>query len=78
MGSGLSEGQLQRLAIARAILSERPILMLDEATSALDGETERTLLENLRKMTGRTLLIITHRPAAIEICDRSLSFEEKK
>ena len=76
MGSGLSEGQLQRLAIARALLSERPILMLDEATSALDGETERNLLQNLRQMTDRTLLIITHRPAAIEICDRCLSFEE--
>jgi len=73
-GSGLSEGQLQRLAIARALLSGRPILMLDEATSALDGETERTLLANLRKMTDRTVLIITHRPAALEVCDRQVRF----
>ena len=74
-GSGLSEGQLQRLAIARALLSERPILLLDEATSALDGETERTLLANLRAMTDRTVLIITHRPAALDVCDRRVNFE---
>lgn len=73
-GSGLSEGQLQRLAIARALLSERPVLMLDEATSALDGETEQALLANLRKMTDRTVLIITHRPAALEVCDRRVEF----
>lgn len=73
-GSGLSEGQLQRLAIARALLSERPVLMLDEATSALDGETEQALLANLRKMTDRTVLIITHRPAALEVCDRQVRF----
>lgn len=74
-GSGLSEGQLQRLAIARAILSERPILMFDEATSALDGETERKLLTNLRALSDKTVLIITHRLAAIEVCDRRISLE---
>ena len=50
-GTGLSEGQLQRLAIARALLSNRPILLLDESTSALDSETEKTLLQNLKELT---------------------------
>ncbi len=69
-GQGLSEGQLQRLAVARAIFSCRPVLLLDEATSALDEETEARLLENLRHRTHRTVLIVTHRPRALEVCDR--------
>jgi ATP-binding cassette subfamily B protein len=69
-GHGLSEGQMQRLAIARALFADCPILLLDEATSALDAETEQRLLHNLRKMTAHTVLIVTHRPAALEICDR--------
>lgn len=69
-GAGLSEGQMQRLAIARALFSERPILLLDEATSALDEETERRFLENLRALKDRTVVIVTHRPAALAICDR--------
>ena len=69
-GAGLSEGQLQRLAIARAILSEHPILLLDEATSALDEGTEARLLENLRRMTDRTVLIVTHRPRVRTVSDR--------
>lgn len=73
-GSGLSEGQIQRLAIARAIMSERPILMLDEATSSLDGATEEQLLMNLRTMTDKTVVLITHRPAALSICDRKIKF----
>jgi ATP-binding cassette subfamily B protein len=68
-GAGLSEGQMQRIAIARAIFSQRPILLLDEATSSLDAETERQVLQNLRAMTDKTVLIVTHRPAALEICD---------
>ena len=68
----MSEGQLQRLAVARALLSERPVLLLDEATSALDGETERRLLENLRNEPGKTCLIVTHRPAALNIADQIL------
>lgn len=71
-GTGLSEGQMQRIAIARALFSDRPILILDESTSALDERTERKLLENLRKLTDKTVLIITHRPAALEICDREI------
>ena len=69
-GAGLSEGQLQRLAVARAILSEHPVLLLDEATSALDENTEARLLENVRRMTDNTVLIVTHRPRVREICDR--------
>lgn len=75
-GGGLSEGQLQRLNIARAILSNRPILLLDEATSALDGETEQRLLENVKKVQDKTCLIVTHRPAALQIADRVLRVEK--
>lgn len=75
-GTGLSEGQMQRLAIARAIFSGSPILLLDEATSALDAETEKRLLENLRSITDKTVVIVTHRPAALTICDRVLEFTE--
>lgn len=71
-GSGLSEGQMQRLAIARAVFSESPVLILDEATSALDESTEKILLENLRSMTDKTVIIVTHRPAALSICDQVL------
>ena len=75
-GTGLSEGQMQRLAIARAVFSDRPVLLLDEATSALDEMTERRLLENLRAMTDMTVIIVTHRPAALKICDRIFEFSE--
>ncbi len=77
-GSGLSEGQLQRIAIARAIFSESPILLLDEATSALDEETEKRLLENLRSMTDRTVIIVTHRRAALSVCDRVIHFSKEE
>ena len=77
-GSGLSEGQMQRIAIARAIYSGRPVLLLDEATSALDEENERRLLMNLRNMTDKTVLIVTHRPAAREICNKSIAFSRLK
>lgn len=75
-GTGLSEGQMQRIAIARAVFSESPVLLLDEATSALDDGTERQLLENLRSMTDKTVVIVTHRPAALEICDRVIDFTD--
>lgn len=75
-GTGLSEGQMQRLAIARAVFSGRPILLLDEATSALDANTEREVLMNLRNMTDKTVIIVTHRPAALEICNRVVKFAE--
>lgn len=76
-GNGLSEGQMQRIAIARAIFSDSPILLLDEATSALDEKTEKKLLQNLRDMTNKTVIIVTHRKAALGICDRILEFTEK-
>jgi len=69
-GSGLSEGQLQRLAIARAVLSGAPILLLDECTASLDEATEERVLRRLRALPDRTCLCISHRPAAMEICDR--------
>lgn len=75
-GTGLSEGQMQRIAIARAIYSESPILLLDEATSALDENTEKKLLQNLRSITDKTVVIVTHRPAALEICDRVIDFTD--
>ena len=75
-GSGLSEGQLQRLAIARAVLSGAPVLLLDEATSALDEATEARVLANLRALPERTCLCISHRPAALQICDRVIRVEE--
>jgi ATP-binding cassette subfamily B protein len=64
-GKGLSAGQVQRLAIARALLSQAPILMLDEVTSALDGETESRVLRNLKALKGKTIVAITHREAAL-------------
>ena len=75
-GSGLSEGQMQRLAVARAIYADAPVLLLDESTSALDDGTEKRLLENLRNMTDKTVVIVTHRKAALSICDRVLAFTE--
>ena len=73
-GAGLSEGQMQRIAIARAIFSDRPILLLDEATSALDEQTEAKVLEYLRNMTDKTVIIVTHRPKALEITDKIIHF----
>ena len=76
-GAGLSEGQMQRIAIARAIFSENPILILDESTSALDEETEKIVLSNLRSMTDKTVLVVTHRRAVLEICDMEFHFGVK-
>ena len=73
-GTGLSEGQMQRIALARAIYSDRPVLLLDEATSALDEQTEKKLLANLRAMTDKTVIIVTHRQAALSVCDREVHF----
>ena len=68
-GYGLSEGQLQRVAVARALLSEAPILLLDECTSALDETTELRLLDNLCSLEDRTILFISHRPAVLHCAD---------
>ena len=75
-GVGLSEGQAQRVAIARALLSNAPILLLDEATSALDEETEAQVLRNIDEMRNKTVIIVTHRRAALEICDYTLHIAE--
>ncbi len=71
-GQGLSEGQIQRIAIARALLFDAPIILLDEATSALDETTEIALLKNLKKLTDKTILFITHRNTSLGVCDKIL------
>lgn len=73
-GQGLSEGQLQRLAIARALFADRPILILDESTSALDAATASRLLRNLRQMTDTTVLMVTHHIKQTERFDTVLQF----
>ncbi len=77
-GVGLSEGQAQRVAVARALLTGAPILLLDEATSALDEKTETKLLENISKMRDKTCIIVTHRRAALNICDYALHIADGK
>lgn len=70
-GRGLSEGQAQRIAIARAILRDAPILLLDEATSALDVTTERTVLRNIvQQHPNKTCIVTTHRPSVLNLCQR--------
>lgn len=76
-GAGLSEGQIQRISIARALITEAPVLLLDEATSALDESTETRVLENIRRMTGKTVLFITHRNTSLKACDKIMHIENK-
>ncbi len=75
-GGGLSEGQAQRISIARALLRDRSIILFDEATSALDPETERQLLQNLLKHNNKTIIFITHRLAVVDYCDQTLKIEK--
>ena len=77
-GAGLSEGQAQRLAIARAVLGGAPILLLDECTSALDEGTEQKVLQRLKELSDRTCIAVTHRPAAIALCDWRLEVEDSR
>ncbi len=77
-GIGLSEGQLQRLAIARSLLSNSPIMLLDEATSALDEQTEKRFLTNLREMKNKTCIIVSHKMAALEICNKHVQIINSK
>ncbi len=75
-GIGLSEGQAQRIAIARALLSGAPVLLLDECTSALDNETERNVLMNIARLKDKTCMIVTHREEALKICNRHFYLED--
>ncbi len=77
-GMGVSEGQAQRLAIARAIISDAPIILLDEATSALDAATEKRVLDNIKSLNSKTCVIITHKFAALEVCNKEFLIEDKK
>lgn len=74
-GGGLSEGQAQRIAIARSLLRDRSILIFDEATSALDPDTERELLGNILTDNNKTIIFITHRSAVVEYCNQTLTLE---
>ena len=78
-GRGLSEGQAQRIAIARAVLRDAPVLLLDEATSALDVTTERTVLRNIVKQhPNKTCIVTTHRPSVLNLCQRTYRVMETK
>ncbi len=77
-GLGLSEGQVQRIAIARAFLSGAPVILLDEATSALDEATELRLLENIRKLSDKTCILISHKKAANALCNKEVRIVDKK
>ncbi|WP_406147448.1 thiol reductant ABC exporter subunit CydD [Streptomyces sp. NBC_01012] len=75
-GAGLSAGQRQRLALARAFLADRPLLLLDEPTASLDGETEAGIVEAVRRLAaGRTVLLVVHRPALLTVADRVVPLE---
>ena len=76
-GAGLSEGQAQRIAIARALLRSGSIMLFDEATSALDPETERQLLQNILSRHDKTIIFITHRPAVVDYCDQVLTIDKR-
>ncbi|KNB49074.1 thiol reductant ABC exporter subunit CydD [Streptomyces caatingaensis] len=76
-GAGLSAGQRQRLALARAFLADRPVLLLDEPTANLDGETEAAVVEAVRRLAeGRTVLLVVHRPALLAVADRVVRLGE--
>lgn len=77
-GRGFSEGQVQRLSIARALLKKAPFLLLDEATSALDTVTEHRLLQNImQKRAAGSCIVTTHRPTVLTICDKVYAIREK-
>ncbi|WP_285514476.1 thiol reductant ABC exporter subunit CydD [Streptomyces sp. NBRC 14336] len=76
-GAGLSAGQRQRLALARAFLADRPVLLLDEPTAALDGHTEAEVVATVRRLSaGRTVLLVVHRPALLSVADRVVRLAE--
>ena len=77
-GSGLSEGQIQRIAIARALLFDAPVLLFDESTSALDEQTETALLTNIKALPDKTVIFITHRGTSISVCDHIIHVKDKR
>ncbi|MBQ1194020.1 MAG: ATP-binding cassette domain-containing protein, partial [Lachnospiraceae bacterium] len=78
-GHGISEGQAQRIAIARALIKKAPFLILDEATSSLDPATELKVLKGVQELTPRpTCLLITHRLSVLEYCDRQIKIDNHK
>lgn len=77
-GAGLSEGQIQRISLARAILTDAPILLLDEATSALDEATETKVLSNIKEFSDKTILFVTHRNTSLKVCDKIIHVSDKK
>ncbi len=77
-GLGLSEGQIQRISIARAVLSDAPILLLDEATSALDPDTEQRLLKALSELENKTCIFISHKETTVALCHSILKVSEGK
>ncbi|MEG1887094.1 MAG: ABC transporter ATP-binding protein [Oscillospiraceae bacterium] len=77
-GLGLSEGQVQRIAIARALVSDAPILLFDECTSSLDEATEQRILSNVKTLNTRTVIFISHKPAALSVCDKIYLLDNKK
>ncbi len=77
-GLGLSEGQIQRLAVARAILCDAPVILLDEATSALDEDTELAILTALKNRRDKTCILVSHKKAALAFCDKAYTCENGK
>jgi ABC-type bacteriocin/lantibiotic exporter with double-glycine peptidase domain len=77
-GIGLSEGQVQRLAIARAVLCKAPIMLLDEATGSLDEQTEKQVISNLLALKDTTIILVSHRNNATLACDRVIKVDNKK
>ncbi len=75
-GHGLSEGQVQRIAVARALYFDAPILLLDEATSSLDIKTEENLLRHIKEMTGKTCIIVSHRKEVLAVCDKTYYLQD--
>ena len=77
-GVGLSEGQVQRIAVARALYRNVPVLLLDEATSALDVKTEAKMLENIRNLNNKTCILISHKKNAKEYMDKEIVIKNGK